>query len=67
MYNHGQVAACVHIYETVAESIVAMGTNVPSSARMALAGALEARMTTHDMSERAWILRRGLDSAMMSL
>ena len=63
MYNHGNHAACAAIYEMAATSILALETDLPSEARMALSNALVEMKGSHDSADQAWIMRRGLDSA----
>lgn len=68
MFNGGQHDACAAVYETAADSIVALAADELASGvvdvlRAALA---KARQTT-DPVERAWILRRAFDASLRML
>ncbi len=67
MYNHGNAAACAALYEMTATALLALDVDMPQEARMALSGALVEMNRSHDASEQAWIMRRGLDSAYESM
>lgn len=63
MYNHGNHAACAAIYEMTANAILALEMELPREAQMALSNALVEMNRSHDSTDQAWIMRRGLDSA----
>jgi uncharacterized surface protein with fasciclin (FAS1) repeats len=63
LYNHGNPAACAGIYEMTATALLSLDEELPARARTALNRALVKMSQTHDVSEQAWIMRRGLDSA----
>ena len=62
-YNEGHPGACAAIYEVASVAIVNLGTLLPQDAREPLSRALSQMKTEQDVQKRAWLLRRGLDSA----
>ena len=62
-YNEGNPGACAAIYEVAAVAIVNLGTLLPQGVREPLSKALSQMKTEQDVQKRAWLLRRGLDSA----
>jgi len=67
MYNHGNPAACAAIYEVAATALLTNDSAMCSATRAGLERAMESASHEHDASERAWILRRGLDDVAHSL
>jgi uncharacterized surface protein with fasciclin (FAS1) repeats len=63
MYNHGNPAACAALYEMTANALITLGGDLPQDAHMALSNALVKMNQSHDPSDQAWIMRRGLDRA----
>lgn len=63
MYNHGNAAACAALYEMTANALIALDGELPQDARLALSNALVEMNDSHDSSDQAWIMRRGLDRA----
>lgn len=67
LFNAGQPAACAAIYEVAARSLVERPGSLPESALSPLRGALSRIGALGDPSERAWVLRAGLDGAISVL
>ena len=63
MFNHGNQAGCAALYEMTANALLALYADMPQDARMALSDALMKMDRSHDSSDQAWIMRRGLDRA----
>jgi len=61
LFNQGSTAACAAVYEVAALSLID-NTTVPVKARDQLGSALARAAKQGDDSERAWTLRRALDS-----
>ena len=61
MYNHGNVDACVGIYEVAIESVLALADGLPAETRTDLEAGLRKARHTHDRSDRAWVLRAAMD------
>ena len=66
-YNNGQVMACATIYELTAQALLASPDLLPVDARKSLTKALSSMEATHNVDDRAWIMRRGLDSVYRSM
>jgi monofunctional biosynthetic peptidoglycan transglycosylase len=68
LFNGGRPDACAAVYELTAASIVRLaGDDLPSGAIDSLRDALDRAARTEDHTDRAWILRRGLDDAVRTL
>lgn len=67
LYNQGQAAACASIYEVTAQALLSFDAELPASAQRPLRRALKQMRHSHDQSERAWIMREGLDEAYAAL
>ena len=67
LYNQGQAAACASIYEVTAQALLGFDAELPASAQRPLRRALKQMRHSHDPSERAWIMREGLDEAYIAL
>jgi len=67
LYNQGQAAACASIYEVTAQALLDFDAELPDSAQRPLRRALKQMRHSHDYSERAWIMREGLDEAYAAL
>lgn len=65
LYNRGEPGATAAIYEVAARGVLALGDEVPTSARRRLSRALRDADASDD--DRAWALRRALDEAARSL
>ena len=63
LFNAGQEAACVAVYQVAAESVLALN-NVSEDAKKPLRKALERIRTTHSANRQAWMLREGLDQSL---
>jgi hypothetical protein len=63
LYNAGEAEACADVYMVTAESLLRMGSRLSDDVRSPLHRALSRAEHEGDASERAWIMRRGLDSA----
>lgn len=66
VFNHGNVAECVAIYEITVEALRGMDA-VPEKSRIVLASAIMAARTETSPRNRAWILREALDGTWKSL
>ncbi len=66
LYNQGHAAACASIYEVTAKALLSMN-ELPTSAQRPLRRALRRMSNSHDHSDRAWIMREGLDEAYAAL
>ena len=63
LFNAGDHGHCSEIYMAAMESINAAGIEVPNEHAMSMVSTtLKNARNTHKMSERAWVLRRGMDS-----
>ena len=63
VYNNGHHQRCCNIYMQTMESIEAAGIEGADSHTMQMVTTtLNAARHTHNMSDRAWVLRRGMDS-----
>ena len=67
LYNRGQAEACAAIYEVAATALLQMGDAIPHGAQSELRSAIRASRRSHDMSDRAWTLRRALDETMRQM
>jgi hypothetical protein len=65
LFNKGDAAACIAVYEVAANGLLAM--DIDQSSRSRLARALNELETTHDAGEKAWILRHALDTVHANL
>jgi uncharacterized surface protein with fasciclin (FAS1) repeats len=63
LYNNGQPAATIAIYEVAARGVLALQNGVPAAARTRLETGLREADRTRDEDDRAWVLRRTLDEA----
>jgi transforming growth factor-beta-induced protein len=66
LFNDGQPAATVAIYEVAVTGLLALGDDVPSDARRTLRNVLRAANGA-DARDRAWTLRRALDETRSQL
>jgi hypothetical protein len=64
LYNRGHADACAAIYEVATMALIQMEEALPADQRRRLMDTLRQSRRTHDMSDRAWTLRRGLDETM---
>lgn len=63
MFNAGHHSQCCDLYMSTLSTIADQGIeNVDASAISMVNHALTNAQNTHDMTERAWVLRRGMDS-----
>lgn len=67
LFNHGSPEATAAIYEVASRALLAGDFDLPMPARRALEDGLRRGGYTHDMSERAWDYRRGVDRALDAL
>jgi len=68
LFNEGQQGACAAIYEVAVSALLAQPKSViGAAARKALESAAAAAGRERDATEKAWILRRGLDGAAAAL
>ena len=68
MYNAGDAKGCAAVYEVAAHGVMALAKNDmthASSTRMTML--MNRAENTHNMSDRAWMLRQALDGAHTSL
>ena len=65
LFNNGQPESTVAIYEVASRALLALGNAVPADAQRALRAALA--NTNGNSTDRAFILRGGLDSARRAL
>ena len=68
MYNAGDAKGCAAVYEVAAHGVMALAKNDmthASSTRMTML--MNRAENTHNMSDRAWMLRQALDAAHTSL
>jgi uncharacterized surface protein with fasciclin (FAS1) repeats len=63
LYNAGEAEACADVYVVTAESLLRMGSRLSDDVRSPLRHALSRAEHEGNASERAWIMRRGLDAA----
>ena len=61
LYNNGQPAATIAIYEVAARGVLALQSGVPMAARTRLENGLREADRTREEDDRAWVLRRMLD------
>ncbi|MFT5141531.1 MAG: transforming growth factor-beta-induced protein [Rhodothermales bacterium] len=67
LFNMGQTAACAAVYEVTVKALLQLDADLPDSAERPLRRALNRVQTTHDATDRAWMLREGLDAAFAAL
>lgn len=67
LFNSGDAEACADVYTVTAEALMRMESRLPSDVRDALSAAIRQAEHEGDPSERAWTLRRGLDTAYETL
>lgn len=68
LFNEGNIEGCVAVYGITARALIGIGAdNVPADVVRGLRRTLDEANNTHDMRERAWALRRGLDTALERL
>lgn len=63
LFNAGDAEACADVYMVTAESLLRMGSRLSGDVRSSLRDALSRAEHEGDATERAWIMRRGLDAA----
>ncbi|MBY0312646.1 MAG: fasciclin domain-containing protein [Phycisphaerales bacterium] len=63
MFNHGDHTSCVAVYEVAMTSILAMNT-VCCSTKSELRTAMNSAQHSKSAADKAWALRRGLDTVM---
>jgi uncharacterized surface protein with fasciclin (FAS1) repeats len=63
LYNNGQAAATIAVYEVAARGVLALQNGVPMQARTRLEDGLREADRTREEDDRAWVLRRALDDA----
>jgi len=66
LFNNGNPAACAAVYE-VAITALLERDDLSRDVRESLTKAVREGRYTHNMSDRAWAFRRGLDNALRSL
>jgi uncharacterized surface protein with fasciclin (FAS1) repeats len=67
LYNAGHPGACAAVYEVAAMALLEMGEELPERARRQLRDSFRASQRTHDMSDRAWMLRHAFDETMRQM
>ncbi|NND71577.1 MAG: fasciclin domain-containing protein [Rhodothermales bacterium] len=67
LYNNGQPEACAAIYELAAMAVLQLDDNLSPEASKPLADALHKIKRSHNSSDRAWIMREGLDRALAEM
>jgi transforming growth factor-beta-induced protein len=68
LFNEGNPGACAAVYETAAGGVIASrDPRVTDAVRSGLERAVRDAAAERDAAERAWILRRGLDAALVEL
>ncbi len=67
LFNDGQIAGTVGVYEIAARSVLAGGFELPRRAERALEEGLAEGRRTHDLRDRAWVYRGALDRALDEL
>jgi hypothetical protein len=67
LYNAGHHGACAAVYEVAAMALLEMGDDLPDRARLQLQNSFQASQRTHDMSDRAWMLRHAFDETMRQM
>ena len=67
LYNAGHHGACAAVYETAAMALLQMGEDLPDMAMRQLRDSFRSSQRTHDMSERAWMLRDAFDETMRQM
>ena len=67
LFNRGQTEACAAIYEVTATALLQMGEVIPQDAQRALRRSLRDSRRTHDLGDRAWVLRGALDETMREM
>ncbi len=67
LYNQGHIAACTALYVDTAHALLGMDSRVRAAVQHPLSRAIEQMNDSHDASERAWAMRRGLDNAYAAL
>ncbi len=63
IYNQGNHMSCAAIYEVTVESLVSLGSGISKEAKDHLRKALLRIQLEGSVTDRAWVLRRGLDAA----
>lgn len=63
LYNNGQPAGAIAVYEVAARAVLALQNGVPQTARTRLENGLREADQTREEDDRAWVLRRALDDA----
>jgi len=63
LYNNGQPAATIAVYEVAARGVLALPNGVPMAARARLEQGLRDADRTREEDDRAWVLREALDDA----
>jgi uncharacterized surface protein with fasciclin (FAS1) repeats len=67
LFNRGQVAGTVGIYEVAAAAVLAADFGLEGTVREALREGLREGRRTHGLRERAWVYRGALDRALDAL
>jgi len=67
LFNRGQVAGTVGIYEVAVAAVLAAGFGLEGTVREALREGLREGRRTHGLRERAWVYRGALDRALDAL
>lgn len=67
LYNNGQPAGTIAVYEIAARAVLALQSGVPLTARTRLENGLREADQTREEDDRAWVLRRALDDAARAL
>jgi transforming growth factor-beta-induced protein len=63
LYNNGQSAATIAVYEVAARGVLALPNGIPMAARARLEQGLREADRTREEDDRAWVLREALDDA----
>jgi hypothetical protein len=66
LFNHGEIEACVAVYEVASEALREMDA-LSEDARKKIGQALKKARATKSSRDQAWILRDVLDSTWKSL
>lgn len=67
LFNNGQAAATLAVYEVAARGVLAIGDGIPLAAQRAIERGLSDAAGERNEEDRAWVLRRALDDASRSL
>jgi hypothetical protein len=66
IFNAGHHGQCADIYMNALREVASMPAALPEPTRASVRQTLQRASQTHSMSSRAWMLRRQMDTILMS-